>query len=65
MNHLELLYDSMVLVFLLGLVVLLLFGVLGFNFSRSVLIRSSNRDAGSSLGSWGTSSPRKALTRID
>ncbi len=28
-------------------------------------MRSNNLDAGSSLGSWGTSSPRKALARMD
>ena len=33
--------------------------------SRSARIRSSNTAAGSSLGSWGTSSPRKALASID
>ncbi len=33
--------------------------------SRSARILSSNTAAGSSLGSWETSSPRKALARID
>ena len=31
----------------------------------SSLILSKNTDADSSLGSWGTSSPRNALARID
>ena len=33
--------------------------------SLSSLILSNNTDAGSSLGFWGTSSPRKALASID
>ncbi|HKL80991.1 MAG TPA: hypothetical protein VJ879_00625, partial [Desulfobacter sp.] len=37
----------------------------GFMASRSTLIRSRRTEAGSSVGSCGTSSPRKALARID
>ena len=36
-----------------------------FSFSRSARMRSKRTEAGSSLGSWGTSSPRKALARMD
>ncbi|MEH1865409.1 MAG: hypothetical protein V7K69_10405 [Nostoc sp.] len=50
---------------LLRLLLRSLFGLLLFNFSRSARIRSSKTDAGSSSGSWGTSSPRKALARMD
>lgn len=34
-------------------------------FAFSAIIRSKSFSAGSSLGSWGTSSPRKALARTD
>ncbi len=34
-------------------------------FSRPVRIRSSNTEAGSSLGACSTSSPQKALARVD
>src|SRR6266498_2914463 len=36
-----------------------------FSEAERFLICSNNTDAGSSVGSWGTSSPRKALARID
>jgi hypothetical protein len=37
----------------------------GLALSLSALIFSNNTDAGSSLGSWGTRSPRNALAKTD
>ena len=44
---------------------LLDFFAVAFALSLSSLILSNNTDAGSSLGSWGTSSPRNALANMD
>ena len=41
------------------------FLVAAFCLSLSSLILSNNTDAGSSLGSWRTSSPRNALAKMD
>ena len=51
--------------FTLRLVLFRLGRASAFWFLRSSCIRFNSSDAGSSLGSWGTSSPRKALARMD